>query len=100
LKIQPKRINIIMSKSYHHSIHSQRMLRAINFNNTAICEVKLGKYEQSIRQFSSALKLSTECLKDDAQRAAAVVDVAPATSATIWIVTCQVFSAATAAATE
>jgi tetratricopeptide (TPR) repeat protein len=51
------------------------MLRAINFNNTAISEVKLGKYEQSIRQFSSALKLSTECLKDDAQRAAAVVDV-------------------------
>jgi hypothetical protein len=62
-----------MSKSCNHSIHTQRRLRAIDFNNTAISEMKLGKYEQSIRKFSSALK----CLKDDTQTASAYFDVAP-----------------------
>jgi hypothetical protein len=64
---------IIMSKSYNYSIHTQKRLRAIDFNNTAISEMKLGKYEQSIRKFSNALK----CLKDDAQTASAFIDVAP-----------------------
>jgi tetratricopeptide (TPR) repeat protein len=62
-----------MSKSYNHSINTLKRLRAIDFNNTAISEMKLGKYEQSIRKFSSALK----CLKDDAQTASAYFDVAP-----------------------
>jgi hypothetical protein len=92
-----KRISIIMSKSYHHSIHSQRMLRAINFNNIAISEMKLGKYKQSILQFSSALK----CLKRMMPKELLLASMLRlATSATIWIVTCQVFSAVTAAAIE
>jgi hypothetical protein len=62
-----------MSKSYNHSIHTQRRLRAIDFNNTAISEMKLGKYEQSIRKFSNALK----CLKDAQTASTYFVDVAP-----------------------
>jgi tetratricopeptide (TPR) repeat protein len=62
-----------MSKSNNHSIHTQKRLRAIDFNNTAISEMKLGKYEQSIRKFSNALK----CLKDDTQTASTYFDVAP-----------------------
>jgi hypothetical protein len=54
-------------------MHTQRRLIAIDLNNTAISEMKLGKYEQSIRKFSSALKR----LKDDAQTASTYVDVAP-----------------------
>jgi hypothetical protein len=62
-----------MSKSCNHSIHTKRRLRAIDFNNTAISEMKLGKYEQSIRKFSNALK----CLEDDTQAASTDQDVAP-----------------------
>jgi tetratricopeptide (TPR) repeat protein len=62
-----------MSKSYNHSIHTQKRLRAIDFNNTAIFEMKLGKYEQSIRKFLNALKR----LEVDAQAASTDQDVAP-----------------------
>jgi hypothetical protein len=62
-QIQAKRI--IMAKSCNLSTHTQRRLRAIDFNNTAIFTMKMGKYQQSIRKFSSALKY----LEDDAQAA-------------------------------
>jgi tetratricopeptide (TPR) repeat protein len=46
-----------MSKFDNPSDHSQRKLRAINYNNRAISEMQRGKYELSIRQLSRALQL-------------------------------------------